>query len=227
MAAFIKKHQVYQQQQGQAGAGHQQQLQHMMSPQEQQQQQKEALYQLLQLLKSPNTPEQQQQILHILKCNPQLMGAFIKQRQLYEQQAAQQQGQAGAGHQQQLQHMISPQQQQQQQQQQEQQRQQGRMHLQAMLSQQQQHLVSYPSVGVVGFEPTQYVQQPGNVVAQQQPGLKPTPPPVLSPEGAGAGTIMTDLPPGTESADEISVEQLQQLMEAIRLPPPSQSQTDS
>jgi E1A/CREB-binding protein len=43
--------------------------------------QKHALHQLLQTLKSPSTPDQQQQILHILKTNPQLMAAFIKQRQ--------------------------------------------------------------------------------------------------------------------------------------------------
>jgi len=44
--------------------------------------QKQALQLLLQTLKSPNTPEQQQQILQILKKNPQLMAAFIKQRQV-------------------------------------------------------------------------------------------------------------------------------------------------
>jgi E1A/CREB-binding protein len=43
--------------------------------------QKHALLQLLQILKSPNTPDQQQQILHVLKSNPQLMAAFIKQHQ--------------------------------------------------------------------------------------------------------------------------------------------------
>lgn len=44
--------------------------------------QKQALQQLLQTLRSPTTPEQQQQILQILKTNPQLMAAFIKQRQV-------------------------------------------------------------------------------------------------------------------------------------------------
>lgn len=44
------------------------------------QQQKQALAQLLQTLRSPTTPEQQQQILHILKTNPQLMAAFIKRQ---------------------------------------------------------------------------------------------------------------------------------------------------
>lgn len=44
--------------------------------------QKLALQQLMQTLKSPQSPEQQQQILSILKANPQLMAAFIKQRQV-------------------------------------------------------------------------------------------------------------------------------------------------
>lgn len=41
---------------------------------------KQALQQLMQTLRSPHSPEQQQQILSILKANPQLMAAFIKQR---------------------------------------------------------------------------------------------------------------------------------------------------
>jgi hypothetical protein len=63
----------------------------VMTPQQQQAQQqqppgqKQALQLLLQTLKSPNTPEQQQQILQILKKNPQLMAAFIKQRQVCKQ----------------------------------------------------------------------------------------------------------------------------------------------
>lgn len=48
--------------------------------------QKQVLQQLLQTLKNPTTPDQQQQILHILKTNPQLMAAFIKQRQVSQQQ---------------------------------------------------------------------------------------------------------------------------------------------
>jgi E1A/CREB-binding protein len=44
--------------------------------------QKQALQQLMQTLRSPQSPEQQQQILTILKANPQLMAAFIKQRQV-------------------------------------------------------------------------------------------------------------------------------------------------
>lgn len=44
---------------------------------------KQALQQLMQTLKSPQSgPEQQHQILQILKANPQLMAAFIKQRQV-------------------------------------------------------------------------------------------------------------------------------------------------
>lgn len=43
---------------------------------------KQALQQLMQTLRSPQSPDQQQQILQILKSNPQLMAAFIKQRQV-------------------------------------------------------------------------------------------------------------------------------------------------
>ncbi|XP_034544280.1 CREB-binding protein isoform X3 [Notolabrus celidotus] len=57
-----------------------------------------ALQDLLRTLKSPSSPQQQQQVLNILKSNPQLMAAFIKQRtakyhanQPQQQQAAQQQ----------------------------------------------------------------------------------------------------------------------------------------
>ncbi|XP_048847008.1 LOW QUALITY PROTEIN: CREB-binding protein-like [Brienomyrus brachyistius] len=39
-----------------------------------------ALQDLLRTLKSPSSPKQQQQVLNILKANPQLMAAFIKQR---------------------------------------------------------------------------------------------------------------------------------------------------
>lgn len=44
--------------------------------------QKQALQQLMATLRSPQSAEQQQQILTILKSNPQLMAAFIKQRQV-------------------------------------------------------------------------------------------------------------------------------------------------
>lgn len=45
---------------------------------------KQALQQLMQTLKNPSSgPEQQNQILQILKANPQLMAAFIKQRQVF------------------------------------------------------------------------------------------------------------------------------------------------
>lgn len=42
---------------------------------------RQALQQLMHTLRSPQSPEQQQQILQILKSNPQLMAACIKQRQ--------------------------------------------------------------------------------------------------------------------------------------------------
>ncbi|KAG8006967.1 CREB-binding protein [Nibea albiflora] len=57
-----------------------------------------ALQELLRTLKSPSSPQQQQQVLNILKSNPHLMAAFIKQRtakyqanQPQQQQQAQQQ----------------------------------------------------------------------------------------------------------------------------------------
>lgn len=44
--------------------------------------QREAIKELMDTLKHPSSgPEQQRQILQILKANPQLMAAFIKQRQ--------------------------------------------------------------------------------------------------------------------------------------------------
>lgn len=42
---------------------------------------KQAVQQLLQTLKNNPGPEQQQQLLQLLKASPQLMAAFIKQRQ--------------------------------------------------------------------------------------------------------------------------------------------------
>lgn len=62
-----------------------------------------ALQDLLRTLKSPSSPQQQQQVLNILKSNPQLMAAFIKQRTAKyhanqpQQQAGQPQQQPGLG----------------------------------------------------------------------------------------------------------------------------------
>lgn len=57
-----------------------------------------ALQELLRTLKSPSSPQQQQQVLNILKLNPHLMAAFIKQRtakyQASQPQQAQQQQQS-------------------------------------------------------------------------------------------------------------------------------------
>jgi E1A/CREB-binding protein len=47
------------------------------------------LQQLIQALKSPSSPHQQQQVLGILKSNPSLMAAFIKQRAQQQQQQSQ------------------------------------------------------------------------------------------------------------------------------------------
>ncbi|KAM9314702.1 CREB-binding protein isoform 2-T2 [Pholidichthys leucotaenia] len=55
-----------------------------------------ALQDLLRTLKSPSSPQQQQQVLNILKSNPQLMAAFIKQRTAkYHANQPQQQQQTG------------------------------------------------------------------------------------------------------------------------------------
>ncbi|XP_022235676.1 CREB-binding protein-like isoform X2 [Limulus polyphemus] len=53
----------------------------------------QGLPQLLQMLKSPTSPQQQQQVLQILKTNPQLMAYFIKQRTAQQQAQKQQQQQ--------------------------------------------------------------------------------------------------------------------------------------
>ncbi|KAK2725883.1 CREB-binding protein-like isoform X2 [Artemia franciscana] len=56
----------------------------------------QALQELLTTLKRPQSPQQQQQVLQILKSNPQLMAAFIKQRAvLQKQNEGQQQQQPG------------------------------------------------------------------------------------------------------------------------------------
>uniref|UniRef100_A0A182SEU1 Nuclear receptor coactivator CREB-bp-like interlocking domain-containing protein n=1 Tax=Anopheles maculatus TaxID=74869 RepID=A0A182SEU1_9DIPT len=66
-----------QQQQQQAGGQQNQPGQTQMATQP-----KQAIAQLMATLKNPAAgPEQQQQLLSILKANPQLMAAFIKQRQ--------------------------------------------------------------------------------------------------------------------------------------------------
>ncbi|CAJ1075041.1 CREB binding protein b isoform X3 [Xyrichtys novacula] len=66
-----------------------------------------ALQDLLRTLKSPSSPQQKQQVLNILKSNPQLMAAFIKQRTAkYQANQPQQQQQ---GQQQNQQAMLGPQ----------------------------------------------------------------------------------------------------------------------
>ncbi|KAG5682698.1 hypothetical protein PVAND_012032 [Polypedilum vanderplanki] len=71
--------------------------------------QKQAVQQLIQTLKNNPGPEQQQQLLQILKANPQLMAAFIKQRQQnQQQQQQQQQGQQNVGGQQQNPQQMQP-----------------------------------------------------------------------------------------------------------------------
>uniref|UniRef100_A0A1Y1MJM8 histone acetyltransferase n=1 Tax=Photinus pyralis TaxID=7054 RepID=A0A1Y1MJM8_PHOPY len=214
------------------------------------QMQKQALQQLMQTLRLPQSPDQQQQILQILKSNPQLMAAFIKQRQA---QAQAQQG-AGAGvagaSPQQLQHMLS--------QQQTPNQHQNRMQMQTMLSQgpgqgpapgppgqqmtqqqwykhqqllvmqrqqqqqqQQQQQFQQPPAPPSYQQRLPAIRQPhmtsyNNTFSEQQyapmQGLKPTPPPVPSPQ-----SVMGPPPGG------ISVQQQQQLMQSVRSPPPIRS----
>lgn len=70
---------------GVAGVGGNVQPPIMQGQQQGNQTSKHALQQLMQTLKNPTSgPDQQQQILQILKSNPQLMAAFIKQRQVHK-----------------------------------------------------------------------------------------------------------------------------------------------
>ncbi|XP_028149092.1 CREB-binding protein isoform X2 [Diabrotica virgifera virgifera] len=214
--------------------------------------QKQALQQLMQTLRSPQSAEQQQQILSILKSNPQLMAAFIKQRQ------AQQIQQAGGGNpsqQQQLQHILNQQPNANQQHQNRMQiqgglinqaqaqglsqgpgpsqpmtqQQQWYKHQQMLAMRQQQAAAQQqqqqPSFQQPGACPTYQQRLPGirqphmgynNSFGDQQyppmQGLKPTPPPVQSPQG-----VM-----GPPQGQGISVQQ-QQLMQSVRSPPPIRS----
>ncbi|XP_071555327.1 uncharacterized protein [Temnothorax nylanderi] len=83
----------------------------MQQQQQQHQPQPHAFQQLMQTLRSPHTPDQKNQI---LKSNPSLMAAFIKQRQQLGQHGGGVGGPLGPNQQQQqpgLQHMMSQQQQ--------------------------------------------------------------------------------------------------------------------
>ena len=51
---------------------------------------RQSLQQLITALRSPSSTQQQQQVMSILKSNPSLMAAFIKQRKQAMQQARQQ-----------------------------------------------------------------------------------------------------------------------------------------
>jgi len=188
-------------------------------------QSKQALQQLLATLRSPNTPEQQQQILQILKSNPQLMAAFIKQRQTFQLQQQQQQQnvvnvpQAQA---QSLQHMMN----------QQQNPQQNRLHMQMpqqnpQMVQQQPNWYKHQQMLAIQQQRQQQQQQqqqsqqfPGGYTPQQQRvpmrsytqgfpdqyPVKPNPSPVQSPQGVMG-------PPGMSQ---------QQLM-SVRSPPPIRS----
>ncbi|XP_072396535.1 histone lysine acetyltransferase CREBBP isoform X1 [Diabrotica undecimpunctata] len=215
--------------------------------------QKQALQQLMQTLRSPQSAEQQQQILSILKSNPQLMAAFIKQRQ--QAQQIQQAGGGNPSQQQQLQHILNQQPNTNQQHQNRMQiqgglinqaqaqglsqgpgpsqpmtqQQQWYKHQQMLAMRQQQAAAQQqqqqPSFQQPGACPTYQQRLPGirqphmgynNSFGDQQyppmQGLKPTPPPVQSPQG-----VM-----GPPQGQGISVQQ-QQLMQSVRSPPPIRS----
>ncbi|XP_046672047.1 CREB-binding protein-like [Homalodisca vitripennis] len=193
---------------------------------------KQALQQLLQTLRSPSSQEQQQQILQILKSNPQLMAAFIKQRQSFQaqahqqQQAQQQNVNVPQAPTQTLQHMMN----------QQQNPQQNRIHMQMInqpnqpqqTQQMQQNWYKHQMLVMQQQQQRQQQQQsqqgfPGGYTQAQQRlpirsytqgfpdqyPVKPTPSPVQSPQGVMG-------PPG------ISVQQQQQLM-SVRSPPPIRS----
>ncbi|XP_030207384.1 CREB-binding protein [Gadus morhua] len=75
-----------------AGQQPPQQAQRMLVPQQPGNIAPNALQDLLRTLRSPSSPQQQQQVLNILRSHPPLMAAFIKQRaakyQLQQAQAA-------------------------------------------------------------------------------------------------------------------------------------------
>ncbi|XP_033211265.1 GATA zinc finger domain-containing protein 10-like [Belonocnema kinseyi] len=66
---------------------------------------------LIEILKRPNTPERQNHILHLVKCNPLLRSAFAKKRQLIEQQSGISVAQNKPLHQPGVQHVLPPQEQ--------------------------------------------------------------------------------------------------------------------
>lgn len=219
--------------------------------------QKQALQQLMQTLRSPHSPDQQQQILTILKSNPQLMAAFIKQRQ----QVQQMQASGGNPPPQQLQHMLSqnpvgqqhpnrlamqgnmlnpgqpglnqvpggPGQSMAQSQQQQQwykhqqqllamqQRQQQQVAAQQQQQQQQQGGFQQPGAyqqRMPGIRPPPHIGYNNAFNDQYAPmqGLKPTPPPVPSPQG------MMGPPQGQGISSAV-----QQQLISVRSPPPIRS----
>ncbi|XP_044749866.1 CREB-binding protein isoform X2 [Coccinella septempunctata] len=225
--------------------------------------QKQALQQLMLTLRSPQSNEQQAQILQILKSNPPLMAAFIKQRQQQAQLQQQAGGAVGGAAPQQLQHILS-------QQNPAAQQHQNRLQLQGgMLNQgpnpnlnqgpqgqslpSQQHWLQHKQMLAMqqrtqqqqqqqhqGQQLQQTFQQPSAPPSYQQrlpairqphmgynnsfadqsyssmQGLKPTPPPVQSPQGVMG-------PPPISSLQQ----QQQQLMQSVRSPPPIRSPTPS
>ena len=190
----------------------------------------QAWQQLLQTLKSPASAQQQQQVLAILKANPQLMAAFIKQTTAQQRQQQQQQQLQQQQQQQMLLNegnMIAPPPQnvwyKQQQQQQ---------HLLAMRQQQQPNQLAHPQPPMYPQRPRmpvpmnfghqqgfqgdssqfQFQQQPQQLM---QPQIKrmasPTHPPVSPQQG------LLGYPQGP-------IPSPQQLMQQVRSPPPTAAQ---
>ncbi|GFT06941.1 CREB-binding protein [Trichonephila clavipes] len=186
----------------------------------------QALQQLLQTLKSPTSPQQQQQVLSILKSNPQLMAAFIKQRTAQQQQQQQQQQmllnesnmigpppQPNVWYKQQQQHLIAMQRQQQQPPNQF-------PHPQPPMYAQRPRMPIPMSFGhQQGFQNDnsqfQFQQQPQQILMQPQikQMASPTHPPISPQQG------ILNHPQGPVPSPS-----QQQLMQQVRSPPPTAAQ---
>ena len=185
-----------------------------------------SLQQLIQALKSPQSPQQQQQVLQILKGNPSLMAAFIKQRTQQQQQQQQNQGGNNAGGNQQpagggmmVQGPMGPgmgNQMQQQQQPMMQQNQQGMPQQQQMNNPGMMQPQRYRAIHL------QQQQQPGNFQPQNPGGnfQQPAPPysRMMGPGGAaGGGGQFQQMPAQGMMGGNAAA---QQMLSQVRSPPP-------
>ncbi|QQP38249.1 CREB binding protein, partial [Caligus rogercresseyi] len=132
---------------------------------------KQSLQMLIQALKSPSSQQQQQQVLTILKSNPSLMAAFIKQRQANQIQSGNNAtGGAAAGGAASAGLLQQTQQQQQQQIMGGQQQQQQQIHQVHHMQQQQQGLMNNPQQQQMMHPQQQQQQRHRAIQLQQQQG---------------------------------------------------------